>query len=94
MGKKVDTSGAIVGRYELGRMTPSIEVARKFAKLFGVTLDYLIGEQDMPAILKVREMLDRWQNLEELPAEDKDHIIYLVDGLIRDAKARKTYKSN
>lgn len=90
----IGTSGQIVGRYELGQMTPSIEVARKFAKVFGVTLDYLVGEQDMPAILKDREMLDRWQDIEELPPEDKDHIIYLVDGLIRDAKSSETYKSN
>ncbi len=93
LGKKIGTSGAIVGRYERGEVTPSIEVARKMAKVFDVTVDYLISGRDIPDILKDRDMLNRWQNLEELPSEDKDHIIYVVDGLIRDAKARKTYTS-
>ncbi|MCP4666601.1 MAG: helix-turn-helix transcriptional regulator [Deltaproteobacteria bacterium] len=93
LGKKIGTSGAIIGRYERGEISPSIEVARKLADLFEVTTDYLISGRDMPDILKDRDMLNRWQNLEELPSEDKDHIIYVVDGLIRDAKARKTYTS-
>ncbi len=91
LGRKVGTSATIIGRYERGDMTPSIEVARKLADVFNVTVDHLISDRDIPAILGDQEMLNRWQNLEELPPEDKDHIIYVVDGLIRDAKTRKAY---
>ncbi|NOZ95401.1 MAG: helix-turn-helix transcriptional regulator, partial [Acidobacteria bacterium] len=31
LGKMIGTSGAIIGRYERGEITPSIEVARKLA---------------------------------------------------------------
>ena len=34
---RVGTSGAIIGRYERGEITPSIEVSRKLADAFGRT---------------------------------------------------------
>jgi len=36
-------------------------------------------------------MLDRWKVLEEIRDEDRNRILYLVDGLIRDAWTRKSY---
>ena len=39
LAKKVDTSGAIIGRYECGEITPSIGDARKLAEVLEVTLD-------------------------------------------------------
>lgn len=93
LAKMIGTSGAIVGRYERGEITPSIEVARKLAEAFEVTLDYLVGESELPGLLKDRDMLERLRALEELPAEDRDRVLFVVDGLIRDAKARKAYSS-
>mgnify|MGYP001580270174 CR=1 FL=1 len=51
LGKQVGTSGAIIGRYERGDITPSIEVAKKLADAFGVTLDYLVDDKELPNIL-------------------------------------------
>ena len=93
LGKKIGTSGAIVGRYERGEVTPSIEVARKMAKVFDVTVDYLINERDIPEILSDREMLDRWQDMQQLSEDDRAHVLSVIDGFIRDAKTRKTYTS-
>jgi transcriptional regulator with XRE-family HTH domain len=90
----IGTSGAIIGRYERGEMTPSIDVARKLADAFGVTLDYLVSEEELPAALKDKEMLERWRAIDGLPAEDRDRILFVVDGLIRDAKARKAYSTS
>jgi hypothetical protein len=36
-------------------------------------------------------MLNRWKALEEIDAEDRDRILFVVDGLIRDARARQTF---
>jgi len=94
LAKMIGTSGTIIGRYERGDMTPSIEVARKLAEVFQVTLDYLVSEHDLPEILKDQEMLDRWRNLGELSSEDKERILSVVDSFLRDAKTRKAYKSN
>ena len=94
LGKKIGTSGAIIGRYERGEMTPSIEVARKLADIFEVTLDYLIMERNLPNTLTDKDMLDRWQALDELSFIDRERILYVVDSLLRDAKARQTYSSS
>jgi transcriptional regulator with XRE-family HTH domain len=91
LAKKIGTSGAIIGRYERGQMTPSIEVARKLADAFGVTVDYLVGADSLPSALRDRTMLERWQALEGLSADDRERILFVIDGLIRDAKARKAY---
>lgn len=93
VAKRIGTSGAIVGRYERGEMLPSIEVARKLAEAFEVTVDFLVTGWESPSSLKDRAMLDRWRALEELPEEDRDRILYMVDGLIRDARTRKAYVS-
>lgn len=37
-------------------------------------------------------MLERWQLLETLPSEDRERILYVLDSLIRDAKARQAYR--
>jgi len=93
LARMIGTSGTIIGRYERGEMTPSIEVAKKLADVFGVTVDTLVSDEMLPEALRDREMLERWKALEDIPEQDRKHILYLLDGLIRDAKARKTYGS-
>ena len=91
LGRKVGTSGAIIGRYERAEITPSVDVARRLAEAFGVTLDFLTSDKEMPQALKDPSMLERWRSLDELPSADRDKILYVVDGLIRDARARQAY---
>lgn len=92
LGQKIGTSGAIIGRYERGEMTPTIGVAQKLADALGVTLDYLVAEQTRPNTLQNKAMLMRWQELEALPREEQDRIVSVIDSLLRDAKARDAYR--
>lgn len=92
LGKQVGTSGAIIGRYERGEITPSIEVAKKLADAFGVTLDFLVGDKDVPNILHDQTMLARWQEIDALAPSERDRILSVVDSLVRDAKARQAYR--
>lgn len=94
LAKQIGTSGPIVGRYERGEMTPSVEVAKKLADVFGVTLDYLVDSTGNVAEIKDRTMLARLTDIERLDQEDRKTIIQVIDSLIRDAKARKTYESH
>jgi len=94
LGKAVGTSGAIVGRYERGEITPSIEVARKLAEAFGVTLDYLVSDKnEVPNILQDKAMLDRWQAIDSLAPPERERILSVLDSLVRDAKARHAYRA-
>jgi len=91
LAKKVGTSGPIIGRYERGEMTPSVEVAKKLADAFNVTMDYLVDDSGNLAEIKDRSMLERLQAIENLESKDKNTIVHVIDSLLRDAKARKTY---
>lgn len=92
LGKQVGTSGAIIGRYERGEITPSIDVAKKLADAFGVTLDFLVGDKDVPNILHDQTMLVRWQEIDALEPSERERILSVVDSLVRDAKARQAYR--
>jgi transcriptional regulator with XRE-family HTH domain len=91
LATKVETSGPIIGRYERGDMTPSIDMARKIADVLGATLDYLTGGGGTPDVLQDKTMMRRVADMTVIPASDRDKILYLMDGLIRDAKARQAY---
>lgn len=44
LGKKIGTSGDIIGRYERDEVKPSIEVASKIADELGASVDFLLGK--------------------------------------------------
>ena len=91
LAHKIGTSGPIVGRYERGEMTPSIEVAAKVARAFRVTVDALVCEHEIPDILGDRAMLDRWRALDQLEPTERDRILSVLDSLLRDAQTRQAY---
>jgi transcriptional regulator with XRE-family HTH domain len=91
VGKMIGTSGAIIGRYERGEMTPSIEVAKKLAEAFGVTMDYLVSQEGQANLVQDSSMLERIRAINELPQDDREKLLYVVDGLLRDARARRAY---
>ena len=93
LAKRIGTSGPIIGRYERGEMMPSIEVAMKLAQVFGVTLDYLVSQEAQPAMVQEASMLARVKAIEQLPAPERQTLLTVVDSLLRDASARKTYST-
>lgn len=91
VGKMIGTSGAIIGRYERGEMTPSIEVAKKLAAAFGVTVDYLVSQEDQPNLVQDSSMVERLRAINELAQDEREKLLYVVDGLLRDARVRRAY---
>jgi hypothetical protein len=61
------------------------------ARLLDTTVGHLLGENDDLNVLKDPAMLKRLNELNSLSEPDRDSILYALDGLLRDAKARKTY---
>lgn len=92
LAKKLGTSSVIVGRYERGETTPSIKVAHRVAETFGVTLDALVADRDLPEILEQSDMIDRWRAIDALEVEDRERILFVVDSLIREATTRRTFE--
>jgi transcriptional regulator with XRE-family HTH domain len=44
LGKMIGTSGDVIGRYERGDISPSVEVVSKIADALEVSVDYLLGK--------------------------------------------------
>ena len=88
LGKLVDTSGDIIGRYERDIMTPSIEVIMKIADALNVSIDFLVGKTTLELDANV---LKRVEEVSKLNNEEREKIFMVIDALIRDFKAKKAY---
>jgi len=88
LGKIIGTSGDVVGRYERGDITPSIDVVSKIADTLEVSIDFLIGKT---SLLLDREAIKRLEHIAELPEHNKTFILNMIDMALRDAKTKQAY---
>jgi len=88
LGKRVGTSGDIIGRYKRDEVKPSIEVIIKIADALQISIDYLVGKTDFELD---KDTVQRIQDVSTLPAEEKKQVFIVIDALIRDFKTRKAY---
>lgn len=89
LGKKIGTSGAIVGRYERNDMKPSIEIAAKIAEALDVSLDYLVGISS--ELIKDKKMINRLEDVKKLPEREREKIFEYIDLIVRDIKMKKAH---
>jgi len=93
LAKMLSTSVSVIGRYERDEMKPSIEVAQKIVGFLNTTVGYLLGESEDSELFKDPTMLDRFKQLNNLPVKDKDYILYTLDNLLQNFKAKQAYAS-
>ena len=80
------TSHTTIGKYERDDMTPSIDAAKKLAKILDTTVGYLLGENDEANLFKDPKMLQRYQDISVLPEKEKECLLTTVDHFIKSAK--------
>ena len=88
LGKRIGTSGDIIGRYERGVITPSIEVIMKIADELQVSIDYLVGKTTLQLDTST---LNRIEDIGQLPDTEKAHVFKVFDALLRDYKTQRAY---
>lgn len=88
LGKRIGTSGDIIGRYERGVITPSIEVIMKIADELQVSIDYLVGKTTLQLDTST---LNRIEDIGQLPDTEKAHVFKVLDALLRDYKTQRAY---
>ena len=69
-------------------MQPSIEAAKKIAKLVDTTVGYLLSESEQENVLKDPDMLKRLNEIEKMEDTDKGHILSVIDGFIKSIKLK------
>ncbi|BDS10676.1 helix-turn-helix domain-containing protein [Aureispira anguillae] len=89
LADKIGSSRIMIGKYERGDNLPSVEVLAKLAQIFEVSVDFLLG-QGINASYDKR-MVERLDDIEKLPPEEKNKIFNYIDLIIRDAKTRQAY---
>jgi transcriptional regulator with XRE-family HTH domain len=92
LAKLLNTNHSIIGKYERDEVKPTIDVVKRLADELGTTVGFLLGETKELNILKNPAMLNRMNDIEELPDNEKNHILYTLDALLRDAKTKLAYK--
>ena len=86
LGKLIGTSGDIIGKYERGENTPSIDVASKIAEALGVTLDYLVKDGEYEHVDK--ETLNKLKEIQKLDEETRKHVFATIDAFIKSFKLK------
>jgi transcriptional regulator with XRE-family HTH domain len=92
LAKLLKTSYSVIGKYERDEMLPSIEAAKKIAKLVDTTVGYLLGESNDMNVLKDKAMLKRLNDITNLPDKDKECVLYTIDHLLASVKTQAVYK--
>lgn len=86
MAEIFNTSHTTIGKYERDEMVPSIEAAKKLAKILDTTVGYLLGEDEQSNLFKDQKMLHRLQDIANLPEKEKECLLTTVDHFIKAAK--------
>jgi len=79
-----------ISKYERGDSIPSVDYAKRIADTLGVSLDYLVNDDDKEDVLD-NDAVKRIKEIQGLPDSEKDKIYSVVDALIRDFKTKKAY---
>ncbi len=80
------TSHTTIGKYERDEMVPSIDAAKKLAKILDTSVGYLLGENEQANLFKDPLMLKRFQDIAVLPERDKECLLLTVDNFIKATK--------
>jgi transcriptional regulator with XRE-family HTH domain len=89
LANKTGISQVMVGKYERGDASPSIEVAKKIADALEVSLDYLVGEGVNSKFDK--STLKRIEEIQQLEEDKKKTLFDVIDIFIRESKGRKAF---
>ena len=89
LAEKLEVSRVIVGKYERNEASPSVDIAKKIADAFEVSLDFLVGEGKNAHYNK--KTLQIIEDIEALEPITKDKLYFLVNAIIRDSKTRQAY---
>ncbi len=88
LAKLLSTSYSVIGKYERDEMTPSIDTAKRLADILQTTVGYLLGETQEQNLFKDPAMLNRLNEISTFQEEDKKHILYTLDAMIKSVKLK------
>ncbi|MBM7854098.1 transcriptional regulator with XRE-family HTH domain [Desulfohalotomaculum tongense] len=80
LAQKLGVSVASVASYEIGRVNPSIEVLKKIADIFGVSVDYILGRSNDEPIVPIEISF----MIKSLPEKKKEKVIRYLQFIVEE----------
>jgi len=89
LAQHIEASREMIGKYERNENLPSIEMALKMAKSFGVTVDYLLGQGEYAAYDK--ETIERLTGIQKMDEDTKKVLFNVIDTYIQNFKTKQAF---
>ena len=87
--KAIGASRTMVGNYERNVNAPSIEMIAKMAEVLDVSVDYLIGNGQLPQYDK--EVIKRIEDIQQLDSDTRSKLFFLIDNVVQNFKTRQAF---
>jgi len=91
LAEQISASREIIGKYERNENSPSLEMALKMSKAFGVTVDFLLGEGEYSSYDQAT--IDRIKNIQEMDSNTKSVLFNVIDTYIQNFKTKQAFTS-
>jgi transcriptional regulator with XRE-family HTH domain len=88
LANELEVHHSSIGKYERDEVKPSVDVVKRVAVVLDTTVGYLLGETQEAATLKDPAMLKRLNDIASFPDQDREHILYTLDAMIKSVKLK------
>ena len=86
LAEKIGIHGRHVGKYEIGKAMPNAETVVKIAKVFGISIDYLLMDKDdlsLKSRISDTKLLLAFESVDQMNPRNKEVIMTLIDAFIK-----------
>jgi transcriptional regulator with XRE-family HTH domain len=93
LGQKVGVNRLIIGKYERGQAIPSTETLQKLSEVFGVSIDYLLSDNNNKNLanvaIKDKTLLEYFEEIDRMDEGVKDSVKFFLDAIILKHKMKE-----
>lgn len=79
LGEKIGLTNKTISNYEKGDRQPNNETLLELARLFGVSVSYLLGETDNQKLLDNTIVILTDKDLKNMPIEIQETVLTIID---------------
>lgn len=85
LAEEIGVKRLAVSKYERGQSKPSAETLQKISEVFGVSIDYLLGEEPKKmsdTVINDKTLLEYVSEIEKMGEEEKNFVKFFLDAVI------------
>jgi len=88
LAQKIGADLQRISKYERGIIWPTMELTVRMAKVFDVSVDFLIRDDKETAVAKIKnqKLLRQLEAVNDLPEDDQEMVISFLDAFIKRRK--------